>query len=193
MVCPSCHRNHPVSFRCGFCGQEMVRRNISSAAVAVADPCQAPNALGIAPVHVSRQHTSASHGSRLAGFILDTVLVLVVLLPLVLSVTVFEPRSRGADSTFFLSFFGIIALGIYQMALLSRTGQTLGKKAMNIRIVRSNDGGNPGFRRAVALRFLINGLIWLIPVYALLDSLFIFSAEKRCLHDHLAGTKVVEA
>jgi uncharacterized RDD family membrane protein YckC len=149
--------------------------------------------LGIAPVRVSLRQTSASYGSRLASFLLDVGLVLVMLLPLVLSVTVFEPRSKGADSTFFLSFFGIIALGIYQMVLLSRTGQTLGKKAMNIRVVRSDDGGNPGFRRAVGLRFLVNSLICLIPVYTLLDSLFIFSAERRCLHDHIAGTKVVGA
>jgi uncharacterized RDD family membrane protein YckC len=149
--------------------------------------------LGIASIHVSRRHTAASYGSRLAGFLLDAALLLIVLLPLVLSVTVFEPRTKGADSTFFLSFFGIIALGIYQMVLLSRHGQTLGKRAMNIRIVRSDDGSNPGFRRAVGLRFLVNGLICLIPVYSLLDSLFIFSAERRCLHDHLAGTKVVEA
>jgi uncharacterized RDD family membrane protein YckC len=161
--------------------------------VAVAGPYSAPDALGIAPVRVSRQQTSASCGSRLASFLMDTALLLLVLLPLVLSVTVFEPRSKGADSTFFLSFFGIIALAIYQMVLLSRNGQTLGKRAMSIRIVRSIDGGNPGFRRVVGLRFLVNVLMWMVPIYALLDVLYIFSKEKRCLHDHIAGTKVVEA
>jgi uncharacterized RDD family membrane protein YckC len=160
--------------------------------VAVADPRSAPDALGIAPVRVSRQQTSASYGSRLASFLLDAALLLIVLLPLVLSVTVFEPRSKGADSTFFLSFFGIMALGIYQMLLLSRHGQSVGKKTMRIRLVRSEDGGNPGFTRAVGLRLLVNTSMWLIPFYALLDNLFVFSAERRCLHDHLAGTKVVE-
>lgn len=193
MVCPSCHRNHPVSFRCGFCGREMLRRPTSSSAAAVAGTYSSPEAIGIAPVRVSRHDTSASCGSRFASFLLDAALVMLVLLPLILSITVFEPRSKGADSTFFISFFGIIALGTYQMVLLSRTGQTLGKKALNIRIVRSIDGGNPGFRRAVGLRFLVNVLMWMVPIYALLDVLYIFSKEQRCLHDLLAGTKVVEA
>ncbi len=204
MLCPSCNRNHPVSFRCGYCGQEMVRRSVLAVsrsgsrppvavAVALADPYQTPEALGLAPVRVSRRQDLASRGSRIASFLLDLVMELVVLVPLVLSVTIFEPRSKGAESTFFLSFFGLIALGIYQMVLLSRDGQSLGKKAMKIRIVSFDDGGNPGFGGAVGLRLLVSGLIWMVPGYALADSLYIFSAERRCLHDRIAGTKVVEA
>ncbi len=197
MVCPSCKRNHPVSFRCGYCGQELVRRSSSTSpvatAVALADRYKAPEAFGTAPVRVSHAQTLASRASRLGAFLIDGILGIVVLLPLMMSVTIFEPRSKAAESTFFLSFFSMIALGIYQMVLLSRDGQTLGKKAMKIRIVRSDDGGHPGFAEAVGFRLLVNGLIWMVPGYALLDMVTIFSTERRCLHDRIAGTKVVEA
>jgi len=204
MVCPSCKRNHPVSFRCGYCGQEMVRRSVSpvtrtgsspplAVAIALADSYHNQEAMDRAPVRVSHAQTSASRASRLGAFLLDGILGIVVLLPLMMSVTIFEPRSKAAESTFFLSFFSVIALGIYQMVLLSRDGQSLGKKAMKVRIVRFDDGGNPGFTEAVGFRLLVNGLLWMVPGYALLDIMYIFSTEKRCLHDRIAGTKVVEA
>ena len=40
---------------------------------------------------------------------------------------------------------------------------------------------------------IVNGLIGIIPGYGLVDVLFIFGAERRCLHDYIARTKVVEA
>jgi uncharacterized RDD family membrane protein YckC len=162
-------------------------------AVAVADSYHNQESMDRAPVRAGHAQTSASRASRLGALVIDGILGIVALLPLIMSVTLFEPRSRGAESTFFLSFFGVIALGIYQMVLLSREGQSLGKKAMKIRIVRFDDGDNPGFVEAVGLRLLVNGLIWMVPGYALLDIMYIFSTERRCLHDRIAGTKVVEA
>ncbi len=93
----------------------------------------------------------------------------------------------------FLLVIGFIVIVVYQLSLLSREGQTLGKRAMNIRIVMYNDGSNPGFGRAVGLRVIVNGLLANIPFYAFVDILFTFGAERRCLHDYIAGTKVVEA
>ena len=87
----------------------------------------------------------------------------------------------------------LIGLVVVQLIYLARDGQTLGKKALKIRIVRYDDGGNPGFVKAVVLRALVNGLIGIIPLYGLVDILFIFGAEQRCIHDHIAGTKVVAA
>ncbi len=204
MLCPSCNRNHPVSFRCGYCGQELVRRSVSAVsregssspsavAVALGDSYHNQEAMDRAPVRFSHAQTLAARASRLGAFLIDGIMEIVVLWPLMMSVTIFEPRSQAAESTFFLSFFSMIALGIYQMVLLSRDGQSLGKKAMKIRIVRFDDGGNPGFAEAVGFRLLVNGLIWMVPGYALLDIMYIFSAERRCLHDRIAGTKVVEA
>ncbi len=88
---------------------------------------------------------------------------------------------------------GPFLLGMYYMSILTRDGQTLGKKIMKIRIVRFDDGSNPGFGRAIGLRVFLNGLLGFIPFYALVDVLFIFGSQQRCIHDYIAGTKVVQA
>jgi uncharacterized RDD family membrane protein YckC len=92
-----------------------------------------------------------------------------------------------------LSFFAVLG---YQCYLLSTRGQTLGKKWLGIKILKL-DGSPPGFPAAVALRVLVNGLIGLIPVvggiYVLVDTLLIFRDDRRCIHDLIAGTRVVKA
>ena len=84
---------------------------------------------------------------------------------------------------------------LYQTYLLSTTGQTVGKRLLNVSVVRWEDEGPPGFFRAVFLRCLVPALIALIPgtglVFLILDPLFILGGERRCLHDWLAGTKVI--
>jgi uncharacterized RDD family membrane protein YckC len=93
--------------------------------------------------------------------------------------------------------FGVVLLGYLtvQGYLLTTRGQTLGKIAMGIRIVRFEDGGNPGFVKAVLLRAVLWFVIGWIPVIGflitLVDILFIFRDDQRCLHDHVAGTYVV--
>jgi len=92
---------------------------------------------------------------------------------------------------------GFVGLLVYQIRLLAREGQSWGKKQMNIRIVRYDTGEIPGLGRLVGLRYFVNMLPEFIPflgtIYRLVDFLLIFGEERRCLHDLIAGTKVVEA
>jgi uncharacterized RDD family membrane protein YckC len=90
---------------------------------------------------------------------------------------------------------GVAVLGLLaaQAYLLTRRGQSLGKIALGLRIVRAGDGSNPGFVRAVLLRTMINGLCWIFFPYFLVDALMIFRKDERCAHDHLADTRVVAA
>ena len=69
----------------------------------------------------------------------------------------------------------------------------MGKKAWGIRIVRMQTGANGGFVTNVLLRLIVNGLLGLIPLYGLVNILFIFRSDLRCIHDMIAGTQVVEA
>ena len=101
-----------------------------------------------------------------------------------------------------LSGFGLMSivwLGmlVCQCYLLAIRGQTIGKIVMGLRIVRFEDGGNPGFVKAVLLRTFLWALITAVPVVGTLAGvvgiLFIFRDDQRCLHDHLAGTRVVNA
>lgn len=89
-----------------------------------------------------------------------------------------------------------IGLAIVQIWMLVQRGQTLGKRMLDIRIVRFSDQTNPGFVSVVLLRAVVPGLIGALPyvgmVFTLVDICFIFRSDRRCLHDHLAGTKVVK-
>ena len=102
-----------------------------------------------------------------------------------------------------LSILGVfvsvaIVLGVifYQTVWLSSTGQTLGKRMMQLRVVNFSDGSNPGFVKAVLMRWWLPSLIYPIPylgwAFWLADGLFVLKNDRRCLHDLMAGTKVVQ-
>ena len=131
----------------------------------------------------------ASRLERFKAAVIDSLLIYV---PTVILVSVF-PKKEDIPG------FAYAALGLYLLGLLLvqggflvARGQTIGKKLVNIQIVRSKDGQNGGFVNNVLLRTVVNGLITLIPLYLLVDILFIFSDTKRCLHDRIAGTIVVK-
>jgi uncharacterized RDD family membrane protein YckC len=81
----------------------------------------------------------------------------------------------------------------FQVVLLTKEGQTVGKKAMGIRIVKMNTGLNGGFVPNVLRRLITGVLLLVVPMYVLVDILFIFRSDRRCIHDLIAGTQVVDA
>jgi uncharacterized RDD family membrane protein YckC len=68
----------------------------------------------------------------------------------------------------------------------------MAKKLLNIKVVRSN-GEAASVGRIFWLRNIVNGLISIVPLYGLIDALFIFSESRQCLHDKLADTIVIKA
>ena len=123
----------------------------------------------------------ASRGSRLTAAILDLVMFVI-----------FYLVSRIA-TTPAIFIAGIVTLSIYQVYLLSTQGQTIGKQFCNIRIVNVDTHEQSGFIANVLKRYVLNGLLCLIPGYILADALFIFRENRRCLHDIIAQTWVIEA
>jgi uncharacterized RDD family membrane protein YckC len=102
---------------------------------------------------------------------------------------------------------GMIAWIVWQIVLLYKYGQTVGKKVMGIRVVRM-DGSRVTFARFFFLRGLATGIIgavigavidailhvkWGSNVFSLVDALVIFGAASRCIHDYIADTQVVTA
>lgn len=104
-----------------------------------------------------------------------------------------SPLLIGVVVAFVLYVLGFTA---YQIYWLWKNGQTLGKKLMKVRIVRS-DGAPAELWRLLVLRYLVPMLAGAVPfvggLFSLADPLFIFGDEKRCLHDLLADTIVVNA
>jgi uncharacterized RDD family membrane protein YckC len=79
--------------------------------------------------------------------------------------------------------------------LVATNGQTIGKRLVGIKVVRT-DGSPASFARIFLLRNVVNFLPTLLPYIGLLyqlliDPIFIFQDSRRCLHDMIADTTVV--
>jgi uncharacterized RDD family membrane protein YckC/DNA-directed RNA polymerase subunit RPC12/RpoP len=143
----------------------------------------------------------ASLGARFGGAMLDGLAGMVAVLPglLIIMANLDAPRRQRnlAIEGVVVMGLGALVLMIIQVVMLSTNGQSIGKKAVGTRIVNYHDGSNPGFGGAVMLRGFVPGLIGAIPYiggfFSLVDILCIFGAERRCIHDMIAGTCVVEA
>lgn len=90
----------------------------------------------------------------------------------------------------------LIGLVLLQATLLTMRGQTVGKILTRIRVVRAHDGSHAGFLHGFFLRGFIPRCFRHVPIVGVLfwfvDNCFIFRDDHRCLHDLMAGTKVVK-
>ena len=140
----------------------------------------------------------ADAGTRLLAQIIDGLCFLGVLLPagaLAVVGGIVGGEEAAGIAAAVGAVIGIVALVVYQARLLGREGQTIGKRSQRIRIVDAADGSNPGIGRAFWTRSVANGMLSSIPylgsAYSIVDVLFIFREDRRCIHDHLASTIVV--
>jgi uncharacterized RDD family membrane protein YckC len=142
----------------------------------------------------------ASRGLRLTAAIVDGILSLVVTVPLMIYTGYFEGIRSGGDGPSYEMAVGVSALAFAAFVAmhgywLVKHGQTIGKRIVGIRIVNVSDGRVPKVATLLGTRY---GLMWLVSLVpgigtfvALVDDLFIFRSDRRCLHDLIAGTKVV--
>lgn len=93
---------------------------------------------------------------------------------------------------------GGLAIACWQIYLETK-GLTLGKRLQKLRVV-GPDGGQPGLVRGFLIRSLAIPVIFVLVsgvlgplglIVLLVDLLFIFGSTQRCLHDRLAGTRVI--
>ena len=170
--------------------------NVRPAATSVVNPYAAPRA------DVTRSYAGggavqlASQGQRFAAAILDVLAAIPAFIPIAVTAgnaeETAELTSQQEAGVGIAVLIGL-ALLIYNLYRLSTQGQTIGKQVMKIRIVRVEDNSQAGFVKAVLLRGFVNALIGIVPFYGLIDILFIFREDRRCIHDLLAGTHVVQA
>lgn len=156
---------------------------------------------------------TADRGLRLVAVLLDGLVTSICALPglfslgtgflgIVLAASRGQPPDLSAiDAGQMLLGFALLgsatfALAIVQIVMISTRGQTIGKRIVGIRIVRCSTGALPGFVHGWLLRSCLIGIIGLVPVagsiFSLVDICFIFGANRRCIHDLMADTKVVK-
>ena len=155
---------------------------------------------------MSRDIVLAPRWKRLVATIIDVVLVPALSLALVMLTNVAEDAEDYADNTWMLH---VLLLAILSYLLLNgytlwRRGQTLGKYLLGIMIAPAAMLRQPGLAaRPAPLWKLILVRAWffaflfvsVIPTFAwlpLLDHLFILRKDRRCLHDLITGTVVIQ-
>lgn len=110
----------------------------------------------------------------------------------------FEDVASGIEpSLSHTILMGVASLAIFSLLngkLLAGNGQTTGKKVLGIKIVDMN-GNIPSVKEHLVVRYIAYFVPGWLPVVGsilpLVNVLFIFGKQRRCLHDYIAKTKVV--
>lgn len=170
----------------------------------MSDPRFAPPATDPTVVLPEGEAPLASRWLRFAGSVLDG-LVMGAIASVVMggSYLIFGEQAMAAllgESLMATLSSAVIGFGIFLLVngyLLATRGQSVGKAAVGTRIVSADDGRLVPFGRIVLLRQLPPAFVGLLPfpyvILSLIDPLFIFRQDRRCIHDLIAGTKVVRA
>jgi len=140
----------------------------------------------------------ASRWQRLWASLIDVLTILLITVPAMLLTSGFSGIAAGSEPSFIYNLFiGLLGLSFFffiNRKLLAEHGQTIGKMVLGIKIV-DLDGNLPGVTQHLLPRyatFLLPGYVPVVGQYfALINVLFIFTEDKRCIHDHIAKTRVV--
>ena len=140
----------------------------------------------------------AGRGIRLGAFLLDALIGLIlVYLPLIMG-GLFDNWGTGTAPRIspiagLLALIGVVVWIWFTVLYVARNGQTIAKKWLGIKVVRS-DGSPASLGRIFWLRNVVNSLInSVFGLYFIIDSLLIFSDSRQCVHDKIADTIVVVA
>jgi uncharacterized RDD family membrane protein YckC len=143
----------------------------------------------------------ASRWARLGAVLIDGIVHVVVILPLLIlafggwSSYLAKAGTIGVVMTALLQLGSFIVFLLIHGYLIKTRGQTIGKLALGIKMVR-NDESPADFQRLALMRYLPQYAVTAIPLAGgllyVIDVLFIFRKSKRCLHDDIADTIVVK-
>jgi uncharacterized RDD family membrane protein YckC len=163
---------------------------------------------------VAAPGTLAERGSRLAAVTIDDLIMLAICLPAIFGAVpkmsaMMADAINGADidpyaliwpmltgTGALISLVGFIAWAVVTTWLVAANGQTIGKRALGIKVVRK-DGSKASLGRIFWLRNVLNMVPGWLPyvglLYQLVDPLLIYQDSRQCLHDRIADTVVVKA
>jgi uncharacterized RDD family membrane protein YckC len=159
----------------------------------------------------------ANFGDRLLAYLLDLLIFMaaavvlmvpffaVVVLLLVPQTQEMQPDGTPVEpgfATFFLPLllaelvFVLLMLGVYYLYSVEyqgRSGQTVGKRVMKIRVVPLDPAARLD-RGMLAKRFLVQYVAGFVPLFSYLDGFWQLwdKPYQQCLHDKFAKTAVVK-
>lgn len=161
------------------------------------NPYRAPSA-NVADMVDPAERQLAGRWTRFGAAFIDGLAATPITLPIAYGLGVFDlsgKHHQTAADTIIMALVAYVVFVILQTYFLAKSGQTIGKKVVGIRIV-DLDGKRPALNRLLGFRYGAVYLFNAIPIVggllALADILFIFRADRRCLHDLIAGTRVVQ-
>jgi uncharacterized RDD family membrane protein YckC len=143
----------------------------------------------------------AERGARLGAAIVDGLIFsAMVYLPLLIGVGLGAAGAEAGDTAgsamilvgLGLTFLGLVVWLWMTLKQMKDTGQSLAKKYFGIKVIRS-DGSPASLSNLIWKRNVLNWLISIVPLYGMIEVLFIFGEDRQCLHDKIADTIVVVA
>lgn len=136
----------------------------------------------------------ATRGARFGARLIDGLLLLLCMTPGLVFVFTSKSYDEPPWVAFAMMAVGALAVSAYQWWRITERGQTVGKSALHIKVVKQ-DGSPVGFVDGVLIREWAISFLGFIPIVGrfltFVDAVMIFGAEQRCLHDAMAKTKVV--
>jgi uncharacterized RDD family membrane protein YckC len=173
------------------------------------NPYSPPASQNLASASFTTSAPLATLGQRLAAALIDILTALIGYTPLILgigldAVTKILENPEAIKTLEINPNWPLVGLAlailftllIVNLVMLGKYGQTIGKRLMGIRIVDVERDVNPGWVRTILLRSVANSLIASVPLvggfYSIVDVLFIFGKDRRCIHDLIATTRVIQ-
>ena len=164
------------------------------------NPYQSPQSMVAEP---PGDENLAGRGVRLGAVVIDAIIAMAISFPLmylggywqvVIAAASGTRPSIGLMATWAL--IGYVVFILVQGYPLHASGQTWGKRLTSIKIV-DLAGNKPSLGKLLLLRYLPQQMVMHVPIagrlLVLVDVLMIFRKDRRCLHDLIAGTRVVVA
>ena len=138
------------------------------------------------------QPALAERGTRLVAVIVDQAALMAPIFVCLLIGLAMSDDVMSIVVLFGLAMLAVLGVVGYQLYLLVTVGQSLGKRLMGIKVVRT-DGTPVDLARLIFLRNVVPAIINMFTwnLFGLIDALVIFSEPRRCLHDHIADTQVI--
>ncbi|MBJ6764256.1 RDD family protein [Myxococcaceae bacterium JPH2] len=146
---------------------------------------------GIYCVGCAPTHQLAERGARFSANLIDQIVVYAPLLVLGILGGMFGDEESASVGLILLGILGTLGALVLQCVRVHQSGQSIGKRMMRIKVVRM-DGSRADTARIIVLRNVIPTLVGsFCSVLSIVDPMFIFGNERRCLHDLMADTIVV--